>query len=76
MLYAVDINRESLQPHILIERLPSCQADQTSAQAIAKWFVRSGSLNQFSVAKEIATESLDHYAPFQDLEEWDKDMRA
>jgi hypothetical protein len=69
-------NRESLRPHILIERLPDCLTDQKSAQAIAKWFVRSGALNQFSVAKEIATESLDHYAPFQDLEDWDEDMRA
>jgi len=69
-------NRESLRPHILIERLPVCLADQKSAQAIAKWFVRSGALNQFSVAQEIATESLDHYAPFPDLEDWDEDMRA
>jgi hypothetical protein len=69
-------NRESLQPHILIERLTGCLADQKSAQAIAKWFVRSEALNQFSVAQEIATESLDHYAAFQDLEDWDEDMRA
>jgi hypothetical protein len=69
-------NRESLRPHILIEWLPGCLADQKSAQAIAKWFVRSGALNQFSVAQEMATESLDHYAPFQDLEDWDEDMRA
>jgi hypothetical protein len=69
-------NRGSLQLHILVERLSSCLADQKSVQVIAKWFVRSGAFNQFSVAKETATESLNQYAPFQDMEDWDKDMRA
>ena len=64
-------SREALQPYLPIQRLPACLAHQRTAQAIAKWFTRSGALAQFSTAKEIAIEPLTNYAPFQDLEDWD-----
>ena len=43
------------------------------ARAAARWFIRTGILSQFQVAKAIAAEDTSEYKPFQDLDWWEED---
>ena len=63
----------------LVAQLPSEQLHEIltqpkSAQATARWFVRSGALPQFRTAKEIDAEDTGGFRPFQDLGRW-QEMR-
>ena len=55
---------------LLSERTHEILTQLKSARAAAKWFVRSGALQQFQTAKDIDSEDTASFLPFPELERW------
>lgn len=70
LLHCPRYNRVSLLIACGTERLEEILSQPIQAKHAARWFVRSGVLEQFRASKEIAEEEVGGYKAFQDAEEW------
>lgn len=54
----------------MAQRLEEILSQPATAKHAARWFIRSGVLEQFRTAKEIAEEGVDGYREFRAAEDW------
>ena len=70
LLYCQRYNRVNLLLACGTERLGEILSQPACAKYAARWFIRSGVMEQFRVAKEVIEEEYKGYLAFQDAEEW------
>jgi hypothetical protein len=70
LLHCPRHNRTGLLRACGTERMDDILMRPECARHAARWLVRTGVLEQFRTAAEIATEETEGYRPFQDAEEW------
>ena len=70
MLHCLRHNRVGLLTACGTERLEEILTKPVCAQHAARWFIRTGILGQFRVAKEIGEEDVGGYRAFEDAEDW------
>ena len=70
LLHCPRYNREDLLRACGTERLDEILGRPQSAAQAARWLIRSGAMEQFRVADEIAREDIRLWSPLQRVEEW------
>ena len=71
MLQCPRYNRIDLIQRCGTERLEQILIRPDYARYAARWFIRTGILEQFRVAKEIEEENTEDFRPFETVERWD-----
>jgi hypothetical protein len=71
MLYYLYYNKLDLIQRCDIEKLKKILVRFDCAKYTAQWFLRTGALKQFRVAKEIKEEKTEDFRPFEMVEDWE-----
>jgi hypothetical protein len=71
MLHYLYYNRLDLIQRCGTERLEEILMRPDSAKHATRWFLRTGALEQFRVAREIEEEKTEDFRPFEMVEDWE-----